>query len=442
MRRTQSTIPFVLLATATALAACSGKPSDTGGTGGGTGGSTGTSTARANGLPCDVDAILASGCQKCHGQTPQFGAPMSLVTHDDLNKPAVSNPARKVYELLGERVHDDKRPMPPPPNARLDTAQQKTLDAWIAKGAPSSSDTCGGSTSSSGGGGVGVPSCTPDIHVSLPTNYMMAKDKSDEYICAGIEVSATQKRHITAFIPHIDNSKIVHHIVLYQADTAQPAGPVPCNGTPGRIVSVWAPGVQGFELPKEAGIPLEGTTHYLLQIHYNNLQHLSGETDASGFDLCSTTELRPNDADVLALGTFGINIPAHGSLDLSCNLDIPKATADLHIIGAMPHMHKLGTVISTVNHPGGTGAAVDLGVREAWDFNNQYWSPLDQVVKGGDRLTTRCAWDNPGDVNVKFGENTENEMCFSFTMYYPKITDPKWNWTYPALLLTKCAPTP
>jgi mono/diheme cytochrome c family protein len=407
----------------------------------GAGGAGGAGTAAAHGLPCDVDALLAANCRTCHGEKTQYGAPMSLVTHDDLVKPAVSDPKRKVYELLTERIHNDQRPMPPPPNARLSDADMKTVDAWIAAGAPISADKC---EDGAGGadGGTGVPSCTPDIHVSFPTNYMMPKDKSDEYICAGIEVTAAEKRHITAFIPHIDNSKIVHHIVLYQADTAQPAGPAPCGGTPGRIVSVWAPGVKGFELPKEAGIPVEGTTHYVLQIHYNNIQHLEGETDASGFDLCSTTELRPNDADVLALGTLGIDIPAHSSLDLTCDLNVPQGIADLHIIGAMPHMHRLGTTISTVNHPGGTGAPVDLGTREPWSFADQYWTPLDQIVKGGDKVSTRCAWNNGGDTNVKFGENTENEMCFSFTMYYPKIADPQWNWTYPALLLTTCAPTP
>jgi hypothetical protein len=24
-------------------------------------------------------------------------------------------------------------------------------------------------------------------------------------------------------------------------------------------------------------------------------------------------------------------------------------------------------------------------------------------------------------------------MCYSFTMYYPKITDPRWNWALPAI---------
>ena len=41
----------------------------------------------------------------------------------------------------------------------------------------------------------------------------------------------------------------------------------------------WAPGVGSFELPKEAGLPANnGTTHYVVQVHYNNISALAGET--------------------------------------------------------------------------------------------------------------------------------------------------------------------
>jgi Copper type II ascorbate-dependent monooxygenase, N-terminal domain/Copper type II ascorbate-dependent monooxygenase, C-terminal domain len=437
MRQTKS-LAFLLIPALTAIACGNNESQPSGAGSGGTSssssssgaGGAGGAGAMARGLPCSVDSILQANCQKCHSETPQFGAPMPLVTHENLTATALSDPERKVYQVLTERIHSDLIPMPPPPNARLSAEDTKVLDDWIAASAPKSTDVCTSGTGST----PGAPSCTPDIHVVPKLGFTMPKDQTDVYMCYGIDVTVTEKRHITAFVPKIDNTKIVHHIVLFQTDTAQPAGPAACNSSNGRIVSVWAPGVNGFELPPEAGLPLEGTTHYLLQVHYNNLQRLEGEADASGIDLCSTTSLRPNDADVLALGTFNINIPAHASLEKTCDLNVPVGTQDLHIVGAMPHMHKLGTAISTVNFPGGTGAGVDLATREKWDFSTQYWSPLTQIVKAGDKVRTRCAWKNPGDVDVKFGENTENEMCFSFTMYYPKITASNWNWTYPAFL--------
>jgi hypothetical protein len=120
--------------------------------GGDTGGAAG---GPAGGLPCDVDAVLARSCRSCHAEAPKFGAPMPLVSLADLQAAAPSDPSRKVYELVAERIHDDARPMPPPPNARLG-ADEATIDAW-SRPAPAGPTRGGGG----GGGGAAAPRCTP-----------------------------------------------------------------------------------------------------------------------------------------------------------------------------------------------------------------------------------------------------------------------------------------
>jgi hypothetical protein len=420
------------------LVACLGPSGrESGGAAGGAG--------ATGGLPCEVARVLQDACASCHGATPTFGAPMPLVSHADLVAPAKSDPSRKVYELVGQRTHDDARPMPQAPAPRLSASDQKVLDDWISAGAPPSPGSCSSSTSSSssGAGGSTTLSCTPDVHLIPENAWTMPKDTTDVYVCYGLDVTEPQKKQITAFAPRIDNAKIVHHIVLFQSDSPQPAGPVVCDlsgAKDWRPVAVWVPGNDGFELPKEAGFPLSGTTHYIVQVHYNNLAHLDGQTDKSGFDLCTTTELRPNDADVLAFGSTSFQIPAHSSLDMTCDFTVPKGVPALHAIGGLPHMHKLGTAIDTVVRPSGGGAPLDLGKRDPWNFEAQYWSPLDQVVTAGDVVSTRCAWNNTTASPVSWGENTEDEMCWSFTMYYPKIESPKWSWTLPSVT-SKCAPT-
>jgi hypothetical protein len=84
---------------------------------------------------------------------------------------------------------------------------------------------------------------------------------------------------------------------------------------------------------------------------------------------------------------------------------------------------------------------VDLGTRDPWSFDAQYWTTLNATVKAGDKIRTRCAWNNPGTSTVTFGEDTSDEMCYSFAIYYPRITSPGWNWMIPALT-SKCSPTP
>jgi hypothetical protein len=92
----------------------------------------------------------------------------------------------------------------------------------------------------------------------------------------------------------------------------------------------------------------------------------------------------------------------------------------IHAFASLMHMHTIGASISTEVRPSATDRA-SLGDVPAWDFNAQYWKPIDVAVRPGDTVRTHCAWSNRTDSPVTFGERTEDEMCFGFTMYYPKI---------------------
>jgi hypothetical protein len=103
-------------------------------------------------------------------------------------------------------------------------------------------------------------------------------------------------------------------------------------------------------------------------------------------------------------------------------------------------MHQLGTSISTKKLGVNGAPDVDMGTRSSWDFQNQYYLPIDGTLGPNDTVRTRCVWNNPSDTTVSYGSRTEDEMCFSFTMYWPKITNPLWSW--PSIpLRTICHPT-
>ncbi|MBH9751115.1 peptidylglycine alpha-amidating monooxygenase, partial [Clostridioides difficile] len=61
-----------------------------------------------------------------------------------------------------------------------------------------------------------------------------------------------------------------------------------------------------------------------------------------------------------------------------------------------------------------------------YDFNAQQWLPNTSTLAYGDTIRTRCVWNNTTNAAVGFGENTEQEMCFSFMMYYPKRDLATW----------------
>jgi hypothetical protein len=390
-------------------------------------------------LPCDVDKVLASSCRSCHGATPAYGAPMSLVTYADLTAAAVTDPNKRVYELVEARVHDDAHPMPQPPNARLSDGDLAAIDAWVQAGAPKGSASCEGAGGAGGGGGAPPVTidCTPDIHLAPSAAWQMPQDKADDYVCYGIDVPAGDRKNVIGFVPRIDNTKIVHHVLLYQSETSVSPVPTECSGsvtvTGKKLIYAWAPGGSAFKMPDEAGFPMDATTHYYVQVHYNNIQGLAGETDSSGFDLCSTPDTRPNAADVVAFGTVDITLPPAQSTVRDCSYKWPAIAGQVHAIAAFPHMHKLGTSISTVQNP--AGAAVDLGTNEPWSFNNQPFIPISATINPGDTIETRCQWENTTPSTVSFGEYTEDEMCFSFTMYYPAAPSFK-SWLVPSVKST------
>lgn len=395
-------------------------------------------TASGGALPCAVDSVLARNCRKCHGATPQFGAPMPLMTLADLTAPAKLSAGKKVYEAVGARIHDDAAPMPQAPNARLDANDMQTLDAWIAAGAPPATGAC--EATATGSLEPQALSCTPDQHIR-PTSKWAVSAKTDEYVCYGFDVAAGQKRHVIAAAPHIDQKSVVHHILLYQSDTAVSGTPAPCGGgrKGWRLVTGWAPGGKNFELPPEAGFAEDvGTTHWVVQLHYNNGQALTGLEDETGYDLCSTDQLRPNDADIMATGTYEISIPPRSTVQTTCEVKFPAAYGPINIVSSWAHMHRLGraeyakrvrdgaetTILDAPNYDFGSGAAANA---------------VSVDVRPGDVIRTMCKWQNPGETKVTFGEATDDEMCFAFLTYWPKIESATYRWSAPALpIVSKC----
>ena len=388
-------------------------------------------------LPCGVAEVLARRCQSCHSATPQYGAPMPLVTRADLLAPAPSDPTRRVFEDVGARIHDDAQPMPNAPNPRLDAADLATLDAWIAAGAPASAASCA-PAGPAPDASVAL-SCTPDLHIRPAAPYVMPSDVDDLLVCYGFEAIAATKRHIVALAPAISAARQLHHVTLLESDVAVSPLPGRCAPeamTAWRPLYGWAPGTAALELPKEAGFPEGPSTHFVVQLHFANPSH-APVSDTSGFDLCTTEQLRANDADVMAFGTTEITVPARGARAVDCSVPVPADGVTTHLFAAFPHMHQLGRSISSVVHPGGgTGLAVDLGTVTHFDLGNQTWLPIDYTLRPGDIVQSKCAWTNPYDHGVGYGPTADDEMCFSYVMYFPKITADAWHWSLPALYST------
>jgi len=399
----------------------------------GAGASSAGGATTASGLPCDVDAVLKSRCQVCHASTPKSGASTSLVTYEDLQKTAPGG-AGKVLALVSERMADAARPMPP--QGLVPEAERKVIDGWIASGAKRSSERCGGS----------APDAVKPLRCEAPASITTLKGsapytttseaKTDTYVCVGIDRNLTKKRHVVGLAPKVDNAKILHHILVFQADQAQDSVPHECNALESskwRLVTGWAPGGNNSELPPEAGFPEEaGTTHWVLQLHYNNPQFVAGQKDNSGFDICTTEELRPNDAGMMGLGSHLFNIPPRSTHTIKCDFKLTDDYGSITLFSASPHMHTRGTSMSTELVKGGhLGKAEMVFEQKSFNFENQIGYPISAKVAPGDVLRTRCTWKNPGDEAIRWGEGTGDEMCYDFISYYP--ANKGRTWTHPSL---------
>ncbi len=273
------------------------------GTGGATGiGGQGPGTGDG-GDWCRARGVFQDNCVECHGTRPLYGAPMSLVTFDDLHARSVTNPSKYVYEMIAQRIHDDQKPMPPPStNDRLTSSEAGIVDAWIGAGAPASSDpSCsftsgaGGATGAAGsadstgssgttgsggaglGGAGGAGGSMPPVGAwpaDCQQRYkLLAHGKSQPgdttkfnvsgaptkqfYQCFFFKVPyATDVVQALQFSPIIDDARVVHHWILYGSDTSNgtdgQVGGLGCSN--GAFIAGWAPGGKPTNLPPEASV--------------------------------------------------------------------------------------------------------------------------------------------------------------------------------------------
>jgi hypothetical protein len=378
-------------------------------------------------VPCEVATILRDNCLACHSSPPAYGAPMPLVTWDQLHADAPSDPSRKVFEMMGERTHaEGEKRMPK--GGRLSDADQAALDAWIDAGAPRlSGPTC----AKAEGDGPTVQSlpCTPShaFHAHLADGdgrFPVGKDVGNLNMCFAYRVPWEKGTEAIAFGPKIDDKRVIHHWILFSTATQMVDGSVfPCDqGMPTdlKFLNGWAPGAQARVMADDLSMELPGPDEFLiLQVHYWNVAGYEDASDASGVELCTTTEPRAHTMSVSTLGTLNIDVPAHGTATTSgtCTPDI---TEDVTIVSSGPHMHRKGVSIKTEIFRGGDPDKMETLVSvDPWNFDNQVGKNTPTVIHPGDKLRTTCSYANETDRPITFGEKTENEMCFNFISAYP-----------------------
>jgi hypothetical protein len=171
----------------------------------------------------------------------------------------------------------------------------------------------------------------------------------------------------------------------------------------------------GMLLPKGADI--------VLQVHY----HKGGKPESDLTKIGVTFAKGPVDKRlrVLPLLYLPLRIPAgEANYNAGNEITVPR---DVTLQGVMPHMHLLGREMSLkATLPDGTQQKL-LNVPD-WDFNWQSTYAYQQPIKlpAGTKVEMKARYDNstknPANPSnppreVRWGEETTDEMCIAFLYY-------------------------
>ena len=385
----------------------------------------------AGDIPCEVQDALAAHCWSCHSDPVQFGAAMPLATLEDFRVPGVTDPTVSVADLVLARVVDTDRPMPP--DSSIDDEDRGIIESWIADGMPGEpAAECEGVADDDGEDPYGPenlpcePSHTFLAHAGDEEEPFHVPETDDLYQCFVFDSPFNEDTQGIAWAPVIDDARVVHHWLLLRGNASQENGSTPCAGTGSTFESPmimgWAPGTPNFVMPEEAGLELPGPDEkVILQIHYNNTAGHTDAIDRSGVALCTTEEPREQAAGTLWLGSLQIDVPDGAQQEVSYDCQTARLDEPVNLLLNWPHMHEVGTSISTELLRGGEEPGEMLADVPNWNFENQIYYPHDPavVIEPGDILRTTCNYDNQTGQRVTFGEGTGDEMCFDFAIVYP-----------------------
>ena len=373
----------------------------------------------------DVAPLLYQNCAGCH--RPGQVAPFSLLTYQDA--------ARRAQLLAAVTA---KRYMPPwkaepgyghfQDERRLTDQQIAILTEWAKNGAPEGAPKQKPVPPQFASG---WQAGKPDAVLTTAQAFPIPADGVDLFQCFVIPLNNDTDKFVNKVEFHAGNPKVVHHALFFldasgearRLDAATPEPGYPCFGGPGIVPSGglggWAPGASPEVLPQGMAHVVDKGADLVVQIHY----HPSGkpEMDQSSVGL-TFTDTSTKGLTFVTIGSRRIDLPAgdaHRVITASATL--PR---DVELIGITPHAHLLCKEMR-VDARLPDGKVEPLIRIDDWDFNwqGQYRYARSIDLPKGTKVEMRYVYDNstgnphnPSNPprNVKFGEQTTDEMGFAF----------------------------
>lgn len=378
-----------------------------------------------------VARILQARCQTCHRSGGI--APFPLVTYQD----AFANRVNIVHQTSTRHMppwHVDSSCAPYEDDPSLSEEEIRTLSSWASSGAPEGDPR-----------DLPPPKVfpegwelgTPDVVLTMPEPMTPDFSGGDVYRCFVLPTDLAEDRFVSAVEVAPGVREMVHHVILFidttgesrQLDEREPGPGYTCFGGPGFEVSAVAPGLGGWvpgnrprALPDGIGMSLPRGSNVVMQVHYSERSGVR-EPDSTSVALHFAESAVRRRLLFLPVINDTFTIPA-GAADHEVRAAIPFLPFAAQAWNVTPHMHLLGRSMKvTATLP--DGRQVCLVDVPHWHFHWQatytYEAPI--ALPFGTRIDLTARYDNssanpenPNDPprDVRWGENTTDEMCIAF----------------------------
>jgi hypothetical protein len=368
----------------------------------------------------DVVPIVGASCVMCH-RAGGIG-PFSMESYDTAAPKAQAMAGAVISGFMPPWTASEE--CQPHMDARTITDREKGIIVrWAALGAPA------GDPDDAPAPPIPETLARVDFEGDIAADYVPSGE--DDYRCFAVDLGLSRSEQLVALEIEPGARWMVHHVVLYQANSLQAAaadaaesGPGwTCFGGPGvsttspldsAAVGAWAPGTPVTHYPPGTGVDLTLGNVIVMQVHYHVMNGRTPEPDRSSMKLMFASS-PVTSAYVTGVydATFAIPPPngTETSYEKTISYTIP-ISGTLH--GVFPHMHLLGRRISlTYTPPGGGNTCLTEIPR--WDFEWQQFYFYDVAggvrLEAGGTLELRCEWARAPGRTVYWGEGSNDEMC-------------------------------
>jgi len=219
----------------------------------------------------------------------------------------------------------------------------------------------------------------------------------------------------------------MHHSILTKSDERFDQHKEDCFGFPLSLINDLTGGFpspmfgtstqvyeETVEFPEGVGAQIQGGQQFVLNYHYLN----STSEPIPAEIWVNLTFAEPGEVTEFAEtyfygNVYGIDMGPQEKQSITTECAMPS---DINVVSMTPHLHERGSHFSAWRE----GETEEfLYEEEGWfDPQTQVFTP---VVNFGaaDKLRITCEWENDTDESVRFGETSDDEMCFAFGHYYP-----------------------